>query len=48
MIACCLNIFSANAQNSSDAKIDLAPTPPIGGLNGIILPLVLMKILFAK
>lgn len=26
----CINIFSANAQNSSDAQIDLAPTPPMG------------------
>lgn len=26
----CLNIFSATAQNSSEAKVNLAPTPPMG------------------
>ena len=30
LLACCLNIFSANGQNSSDAKMNLAPTPPMG------------------
>lgn len=30
MLLFCLTIFSANAQKSSDTKIDLAPTPPMG------------------
>lgn len=29
-LLCCLNIFSANAQNDSNKKVDLAPTPPMG------------------
>jgi alpha-galactosidase len=30
MLAFCINIFSVNAQQSADAKTDLAPTPPMG------------------
>lgn len=30
ILTCCFNIFSANAQNASDANIGLAPTPPMG------------------
>lgn len=30
MLSFCMNIFSANAQNSSGTKTDLAPTPPMG------------------
>ncbi|HEY5464920.1 MAG TPA: hypothetical protein VIJ95_16780 [Hanamia sp.] len=26
----CISIFQATAQNNSDSKIDLAPTPPMG------------------
>ena len=30
MLLFCMNIFSASAQNSSDVKANLAPTPPMG------------------